>query len=67
MKHAPDLTRLAQAYEFIARMVAERPDGAAYLPVFERLEAEIEAVADRESAVERARRVSRERAGRAGA
>lgn len=62
MKHTPDISRLAAAHEFVAQMVADRPDGAAYLPLFERLEKELEAVAAQESAIERARRVARERA-----
>ncbi|WP_176214430.1 hypothetical protein [Roseovarius sp. A-2] len=67
MKNTPDLARLAAAHEFVAAMVADRPDGAAYLPLFERLEKELEAVAAQESAIERARRISKERAARAGA
>ncbi|WP_139837365.1 hypothetical protein [Roseovarius halotolerans] len=63
MKHErTDISRLAAAHEFVASMVADRPDGAAYLPLFNRLEKELEAVAAQESAIERARRISRARA-----
>ena len=61
MTSSVDRTRLLAAYEFVAQMVADRPDGAAYLPLFERLEREVAALDARESAVERARRVARER------
>ena len=62
MTSSVDRTRLLAAYEFVAQMVADRPDGASYLPLFERLEKEVAALEERESAVERARRVARERA-----
>ncbi len=61
----PDLARLTAAHEFVAEMVASRPDGAVYLPLFERLERELEAVAAQEAAIDRARRVARERAAKA--
>lgn len=63
MKHTPDISCLAAAHEYVARMVAERSDGAAYLPLFERLEKELETVSAQESAIERARRISLSRAG----
>ena len=56
-----DRTRLLAAYEFVARMVADRPDGESFLPLFERLQREVDALSARESAIERARRVSLER------
>lgn len=66
MKHVtPDISRLAAAHEFVASMVADRPDGASFLPLFNRIEKEIEAVAAQESAIDRARRISQEAAGRA--
>lgn len=61
MKETVDLHRVKSAYEYVARMVAERPDGEIYLPVFERLEREIAALETRETAIERARRISREK------
>jgi len=64
MTNTTNISRLTAAHEFVARMVSERPDGHAYLPLFERLERELEALAAQESAIERARRVSREKAAR---
>ena len=61
MTSSVDTTRLLAAYEFVAAMVADRPDGENYLPLFEHLEREVSALDARESAVERARRVARGR------
>ena len=54
--------KLENAFDYIAEMVALADNGAVYVPIFERLEAELAAITARESAVERARRVIRERA-----
>lgn len=51
--------RLENALEFVAAMVADRDDGAAYLPVFTRLEKELDSMKERESAIERAKRLAR--------
>lgn len=65
MKNAPDLPRLAAAYEYVADVVASHPDGHKALPLFERLEREMEAVQAQDSAIDRARRIAQERAERA--
>lgn len=49
------------AYDYMVDVIAARADGAAYMPIFERLEAELKAMDDRESAVERVRRIKLER------
>lgn len=51
--------RLENALGFVAAMVADRDDGAAYLPVFTRLEKELDSMKERESAIERAKRQAR--------
>ena len=51
--------RLESALEFVATMVADRDDGTAYLPIFVRLENELAAVKEKETAVERATRLAR--------
>jgi len=53
------LDRLEAALEYAAHCVATH--GEAYLPLFERLEAEVEAHRSKESAVERARRLVKSR------
>lgn len=49
----PDMETLLQAQQIAAQLVAR--DGPAFLPVFERLEAEMKAARAREASVERAR------------
>ena len=61
MKH-PTLAELNDAIAYVSVMIAKRPDGENYLPIFERLEEEIKARAAKESAIERARRIARETA-----
>ncbi|WP_299847943.1 hypothetical protein [uncultured Paracoccus sp.] len=51
------LQRIEQALEYAATCVALHGD--AYLPLFERLEAELLAAQAKESALERARRLAR--------
>lgn len=51
------LPRLEAALEYAAQCVAAH--GPAFLPLFERLEAEVEAARSKESALERARRLAR--------
>lgn len=50
------LNRLETALSYAAACVATH--GEAYLPLFERLEAEVEAVRSKETALERARRLA---------
>jgi hypothetical protein len=54
------LDRLIAARNTVAEAVAG-PGGDVYLPIFERLEAEIEARERRQSAVERARQLTKGR------
>lgn len=49
--------RLEAALGYAAQCIAAH--GEAYLPLFERLEAELEAVSVKESALDRARRLAR--------
>ena len=63
----PTLADLREALAYVAEMIAERPDGETYLPIFQALETEIEARATQESAIDRARRIARERAEKAAA
>lgn len=42
-------------------MVADRDDGAAYLPIFVRLENELAALEEKETAIQRAKRLAREK------
>ena len=58
----PTLTDLREALAYVAEMITRRPDGETYLPIFQALEAEIETRAAQESAIDRARRLARERA-----
>lgn len=51
--------RVENALGYVAAMVAEREDGATYLPIFFRLEKELAALNEKESAIERARRLAR--------
>ena len=51
--------RVENALGYVAAMVAEREDGATYLPIFFRLEKELAALDEKESAIERARRLAR--------
>ncbi len=51
------IQRLESALAYTALCLTEQ--GEAYLPLFERLEAELEAARAKESAVERARRMAR--------
>lgn len=53
--------RLENALEFVATMVADRDDGAAYLPIFVRLENELAAMEEKETAIQRAKRLAREK------
>ncbi|MEO9969647.1 MAG: hypothetical protein ABJG15_07430 [Hyphomonadaceae bacterium] len=52
-------TRLENAQEFVAKMVAERDDGVAYLPIFVRLEKELAAMEAQEAAIQRAKSLAR--------
>ena len=52
------LAQLHTAHEYLAEMVADRPDGEVYLPVFLKIEAEILAHSEKESALDRARRIA---------
>jgi len=63
----PTLADLREALAYVAEMITERPDGETYLPIFQALETEIEARATQESAIDRARRIARERAEKAAA
>lgn len=51
--------RLQNALEFVAAMVSDRDDGDAYLSIFIRLENEIITVQQKETAIERAKRLAR--------
>jgi hypothetical protein len=59
--HPPPLetrcAELAELLEYLAEMVCDPTNGEAYLPIFTRIEDEIEALSKTESAIERARRV----------
>lgn len=55
---------LAALLEYFAEMVEDPENGEAYLPLFMRVEAEIEALSVTECAIERARRVMREKKAR---
>lgn len=50
-------TELNELLEYLAEMVSDPDNGEAYLPIFLRVEAEIEALSVTECAMERARRV----------
>ncbi len=50
------LQRIEQALEYAATCVAKH--GEAYLPLFERLEAELQAAQAKENALDRARRLA---------
>ncbi len=56
---------LTELLEYIAEMIGDPGNGEAYLPIFTRVEAEIDALSQTESAIERARRVRREKGARA--
>lgn len=56
------MTEVESALNYVATCIADRPDGAAFLPIFERLEAEVAKMRSTESAIDRARRLSRGRA-----
>lgn len=55
---------LTALLEYFAEMVEDPENGKAYLPLFTRVEAEIEALSATECAIERARRVMREKKAR---
>lgn len=57
----PDIASLTVAREYLAEMVIDPEGGAAYVPLFERLEREIEAIEARQNAVDRARRLIADR------
>lgn len=59
--HRAELTELL---EYLAEMVGDPDNGETYLPIFLRVEAEIEAISVTECAIERARRVRREKEAR---
>jgi len=48
--------RIECALTYVDEMVAERDDGEAYLPILLRLEEELAALAEKDTAVERAKR-----------
>jgi hypothetical protein len=54
-------SRVENALDCVAAMVADRDDGDVYLPVFLRLEEELTALGDKESAIERAKRLAKAR------
>lgn len=51
--------RVVSALDYVAAMVSDRDDGDVYLPVFLRLEEELTALGDKESAIERAKRMAK--------
>jgi len=59
-QNAFKLAELKQAQSYVKRMIGERDDGEAYLPLYERLTLEVEALASKESAIDRIRREVRE-------
>jgi hypothetical protein len=63
----PSRSTLIAARDYFAEMLIEPKNGLAYLPLFERLEKEIEAIKARENTVDRARRLIAEREAQAAA
>ncbi len=55
---------LTELLEYLAEMIGDPDNGEAYLPIFLRVEAEIEALSVTECAIERARCVRREKEAR---
>lgn len=55
---------LTELLEYLAEMVGDPDNGEAYLPIFLRVEAEIQALSVTECAIERARRLRREKEAR---
>jgi hypothetical protein len=51
--------RLQNALEFVAAMVSDRDDGDVYLSIFIRLENELATIQQKETAIERAKRLAR--------
>lgn len=55
--------QLVELLEYVAGMI-DGPGGEAYLPIFQRVEEEIQAISVKENAIERARRILSEKAAR---